>query len=186
MKRLPIDFTLYRYGLNVRFVQEEDAEFIINLRTTEKLGLFIMTTSSDIDAQREWIRCYKTKEANGEGYYFIYEVDGKPYGVNRISKFIGNDFEIGSWVFSPNSPFGSAIAADIILKEIAFDILGCENCFFDVRRGNVQVQKYHKRYKPQIIKETDLDIHFLLSKDKFEINKSIYLQTLNMKIQNED
>ena len=30
-KRLPQNFSLYKYGLNVRFVKESDAKFILDL-----------------------------------------------------------------------------------------------------------------------------------------------------------
>ena len=38
MKILNTDFTLDKYGLSVRLVKEEDAEFIVKLRTNENLN----------------------------------------------------------------------------------------------------------------------------------------------------
>lgn len=180
MNKLPSDFTLNRYGLQVRLVDESDAEFIVRLRTTEKLGRFIHTTSSDVEAQKIWIRNYKKEEAEGKGYYFIYEVAGVPCGVNRIAKFEGKHFEGGSWVFAPDAPVGASIAADIIMREIAFDRLGCTHNLFDVRNGNTQVQKYQRRYHPDELQKTELDTHFCLSKEDFSTHKHYYLKLLNL------
>jgi hypothetical protein len=44
MTPLPSNFELDRYGLHVRLVREEDAEFILSLRTDPKLSRFIHPT----------------------------------------------------------------------------------------------------------------------------------------------
>jgi hypothetical protein len=38
MKKLPNNFTLDRYGLHTLLVNEDDAEFIVNLRTDPRLS----------------------------------------------------------------------------------------------------------------------------------------------------
>ena len=38
LKILPSNYSINRYGLNVRFVNESDAEFIVNLRTDEQIA----------------------------------------------------------------------------------------------------------------------------------------------------
>ena len=70
--KLDSDFTYEKYGLQLRFVNEDDAEFIIKLRTDPKLGKFIHSTSSDIEEQKKWIRAYKKREQAGTDYYFIF------------------------------------------------------------------------------------------------------------------
>ena len=103
--KLDSDFTYEKYGLQLRFVNEDDAEFIIKLRTDPKLGKFIHSTSSDIEEQKKWIRAYKKREQAGTDYYFIFFKDGVPVGLNRLYWIKEDSYTSGSWVFSPDAPF---------------------------------------------------------------------------------
>jgi hypothetical protein len=40
--KLPLNFTFEKYGLFLRLVEEEDAEFIVKLRTNPQLGKFFI------------------------------------------------------------------------------------------------------------------------------------------------
>ena len=91
-KKLPSNFELDRYGLHVRLVCEEDAEFIVALRTNPIKARYISATSSSVDDQRSWIKNYKERETAGTDYYFIYSYRGKLAGVNRIYEIEGNHF----------------------------------------------------------------------------------------------
>ena len=126
MTTLPSNFELDRYGLHVRLVREEDAEFIVALRTDPIKARYISATSNNIEDQKRWIKSYKYRESQGTDYYFLYSYQGKLAGVNRIYEIEGNHFIHGSWIFSDVvSPY-CALAAGIIAREIAFDILGLE------------------------------------------------------------
>ena len=48
MIKLSSDFNLDKYGLHVRLVNEDDAEFIVSLRTDPKLSRFIHDTGNDV------------------------------------------------------------------------------------------------------------------------------------------
>ena len=85
MKKIPSDFSIEKYGLYCRLVQEEDAPFILKLRTNKKLSRYVHSVDDSIENQIEWIRNYKKREEKGEDYYFIYFSKGKPIGVNRIT-----------------------------------------------------------------------------------------------------
>jgi hypothetical protein len=113
-----------RYGLHVRFVNENDAEFIVNLRTHPKLSRFIHKTDVDIEKQKHWIRNYKEREKAGKEYYFIFLIEGKSVGLNRLYNIEEDSFTSGSWVFDPDAPFESSIASALITRIIAFDLLG--------------------------------------------------------------
>jgi hypothetical protein len=120
---LPIDFTFEKYGLKLRFVNENDADFIIRLRTNPKLNRFLHPTSPDIEKQKEWISDYKLREKKGTDYYFIFFFNGQPIGLNRIYNIEENSFTSGSWIFDPDGPIESSIASALISRIIAFDIL---------------------------------------------------------------
>ena len=178
MGKIGLDFSIERYGLNVRLVNEDDAEFILSLRTDAKLSKHLHDTTNNVELQREWIRNYKIREKSGEDYYFIYTYKGKLCGVNRLYNIKEHSFTIGSWIFSPESPLGISIYADIILKELGFETFKYKFCLFEVRKGNIQVQKYHSRYNPEVIGESDLDIFYKLSKENFEENKVKYMNLI--------
>ena len=68
-----IDFPFERFGLKVRAVIENDADFILKLRTDLQLARYLSKTESNIDKQISWIKEYKKRQANGKEYYLIFE-----------------------------------------------------------------------------------------------------------------
>jgi len=182
MKKLPNDFELKRYGLHVRLVREEDAEFIIRLRTNERNARYIHATSANIADQIEWIKNYKSREERGEDYYFIFYYKGAPVGLIRIYDI---DYEkksvtAGSWVCEPDLPMQVPILILILCREIMFDEIGAELDHFDVRKGNKHVQRVHKMMGAEIVSEDEENYYFELSKNDFLVKKGDVLELLNV------
>ena len=126
MNKLPENFELDRYGLHCRLVREDDAEFIVKLRTDPEKMRFVTTISPSIDDQIRWIREYKQRESEGTDYYFIYSYRGKLAGVNRIYDIESNHFIHGSWLFINEIPPYCALAAAVVAREIAYNELGLD------------------------------------------------------------
>jgi hypothetical protein len=169
-----------KYGLNFRLVKEEDADFIIKLRTDENLARYLHPTDSNVLKQKEWIQKYKQREKSGLDFYYVFEDSKKQkLGLSRIYDVTIQTFTVGSWIFSPNAPLGASILGDIIVKEIGFENLGIEKCLFDVRKGNSHVLKYHKTYNPTKINEDDLNFYFEIDNKTFQNGKMRYLKLLN-------
>jgi len=169
----------YMYGLNYRLVEEQDAEFIVGLRTNGKLARFLHPTDNDVSKQIEWIRNYKKREKDGFDYYYIFEDSlNQRLGVSRIYDIHENDFTIGSWIFRPDAIFGTPILGDIIVKEIGFGKLGINTCLFDVRKENIHVIKYHMTYNPTKISEDELNNYYKIDRDAFDRGKERYLKIL--------
>lgn len=141
--KLPPNFTCNRYGISFRLVTEEDAPFILQLRTDEKLKRFIHDTDNDVNKQIEWIRAYKERESAGKEYYFVVGCDGNDIGVIRIYNIHEKTFTVGSIIMKPDSPLYGVLATTIIAKEIAFETLGMEleDCCDGVHVDNKQVIK---------------------------------------------
>lgn len=177
---LPSDYKIEKFGLKVRFVEENDAAFIVKLRTDETLSKYIHSTDSDIEKQREWIKNYKEREFLGQEYYFIFYINDKPIGLERIYNISHNTFTHGSLVFSPDSPIGSSVKADIITRDVGFSVLCKEINFFDVNKGNNSVIAYHQRYKPILLSADEESFHYSLSKENYEINKTIYMKIFKL------
>lgn len=182
MIKLPENFELDRYGLHVRLVREEDAEFIVKLRTNERNARFIHVTNSNIAIQQEWIRDYKKRENKGEDYYFIFYYENKSVGVIRIYDidYTEKKATAGSWVCEPDLPLQIPICILIICREIMFDLLGMEKDCFDVRKGNKQVQRTHKMMGAEIVAEDDLNYYFELPKSIFREKKNDIINLLNI------
>lgn len=156
-----------KYGLQYRFVKEEDANFIVELRTNDKLSKYISATDASVEKQKEWIRTYKEKEEKGLEYYFIFFLHGIRLGLSRIYNIEDNHFTQGSWLFSPTAPVGSAVLGNIISCEFAFELPHMEYLLTDARKSN-HTHKYVKSFHPEILKETDLDIFYRISKANYQ------------------
>ena len=184
---LPSNFVLKKYGLDVRFVNTEDAQFIVDLRTDPSRSRYISYTDNSVESQIKWIKSYKEREKLGLDYYFIYSYEGIAAGVNRIYDINNNHFVHGSWVFSDAVPPFCSLAAAIIAREIAFDTLGMDEEIDTVgihedNKGVIQVSKmlgvnfFGKR-------ESDIGTFILgrLPKETFNLNKKNILKYVPQK-----
>jgi hypothetical protein len=170
------------YGLNVRFVNEDDAEFILELRTNPNLNKYINPTSSDVDIQRQWIKNYKERQEQGEDFYFIFEKPvGQRLGLCRIYDITVDTFTIGSWIFSPQAPMGSSILADVITREIAYELFPAKKHLFDVKRANINVNRYNETFKSELLSQDELTNYYTCSKENFEKYKKIHLRMFTNK-----
>lgn len=181
MNILSEDFELERYGVKARLVTEQDAPFILSLRTDEKLSRFLHKTDDDLAKQLGWMKAYKERERKGLDYYFIYANADGPFGLNRIYDIHDDCGTGGSWLCKPGSDVEASIATLLIMRDIMFERMGLQYDLFDVRKGNKHVQKIHKMMGAQPIGETDLDYLFRLSKSDYQASKENILQLLNLK-----
>ena len=168
-----MDFKIEKYGLALRYVNQNDADFILKLRTEKNNSRFISTTINDIQAQERWIRKYKEREKAGLEYYFIvYDENKEAFATYRIYNKSNEMIEIGSFITKKNykNPL-SAIKLDILMKEFVFETLNYKCLNFEVRKLNFSVVRYHKEYKPMLIKEDKLNYFFIQTKKKFNVNK---------------
>jgi hypothetical protein len=173
---LPENYSIERYGLYVRFVNEEDSEFIVNLRTDSQRGQYISSTDASVEMQREWIRDYKKRERQGTDYYFMFESPkGIRLGVSRIYEIKKETFQTGSWVFKRDAPFGAAMLGDIICHEIAFELFPDGVNFHDIKKANTPVNKYADNFNPQFIFETKLTRYYINRRENYLKHKDAYL-----------
>jgi RimJ/RimL family protein N-acetyltransferase len=169
-----------KYGIYLRPVEVEDAEFILSLRNNPKLNAYISSTSSSLQLQKNWIESYKLREEEKIEYYFICQDSLKErWGTTRIYNFDSDSFELGSWIFKENNN-NRSIIADILTKEFAFEKLGFEFCTFNVMKQNRSVLRYHSKYQPDIISEDDLNVFFKLSKFNFLKHKEKFIKLLTL------
>lgn len=148
MKKLPSDFVIEKYGVRARLVNENDAGFILKLRTDEELSKYIHDTSSKLQDQIHWIREYKKREAEGIEYYFVYSSNGRDFGLNRLYNIDWQykKYTCGSWICERGSDLKDVIATTLIPRIVSFDILGLviEDAFDGVHENNKKVIKYNE------------------------------------------
>lgn len=170
-----------KYGIQLKPVEESDAEFIIELRTNDQKSRFISATNPDVIQQKGWIKNYKTREKKGEEFYFIaLDENNEKFATYRIYNFQKNSVEIGSFVSKPNYDKSiNIVKLDILIKEYVFEKLKFEILNFEVRKLNLSVVRYHKKFHPTIIKEDDLNYYFSLNKEEFERGKQDFIKILN-------
>ena len=96
--------------IKLRLVKDDDAGFILSLRSNKNLNSFLSPVDHDIKKQREWLSKYKERENNKTEFYFIItSIDNISLGTVRLYDFKDNSFCWGSWIVSQNAPNYTAI-----------------------------------------------------------------------------
>lgn len=162
-------------SVHLRLVEEIDAEFICYLRTNSELNQFISSSSTDIEAQKEWIRNYKAREAASSEYYFIIcrNSDDLPIGTVRLYDFKENpkSFCWGSWILNENKTNSSALESALLVYEFGFQQLGFEQSHYDVMKGNDKVHSFHTKMGAKKIAEDSVNIYYHFLSEQHVLNK---------------
>jgi hypothetical protein len=163
-----MQFPFHKYGLTFRLVEESDAQFILSLRTDKKRARYLSATDDDLQKQTEWIRAYKERENEQKEYYVLFEDDNRqPLGVFRLYDINDENFTSGSWLIKPGCDEFVGLKSDLFVGFLANEILNLGDCFFDVRKENKKVLRYHKMFA-KVIAEDDLNIYFVLDKAAYQ------------------
>lgn len=165
---LPSNFHMRKYGLDVRLVTLDDAEFILSLRTSKR-GQILNHTESDLESQLRWMKDYKTRESDGLDYYFIYHYQGEPIGVNRIYNinWETKSCTTGSWVIKEGVDFDISMRTMLILRDIVFDMLDLDISYGDTRKTNKHMQRLYKMLDIEQIGETEDEYLYKSVKSKY-------------------
>lgn len=143
MKKLPEDFSLEKYGLKVRLVNENDAGFILSLRADFERTKYMVTLDKNIEKQRRWIRHYKKRELKGLDYYFIYSnTEDKPIGLNRISQInTKNKTAKDTSLIAIKGLKYEALKMTVIRNEKVLNLLAIEKLWGEVHKNNTKAIK---------------------------------------------
>ena len=151
--------------INLRDVELSDAEFIVNIRTDAKKTRFLHPTSGDVQQQVEYLKKYKTKDK--EWYFIIMDKQNLPIGTVRIYDVKGDDFCWGSWLIIDGMPPQIALESALLIYDYAFNVLGFNKAHFDVRKGNIQVQRFHEMFGAIKTSENELDYFYKYGKNTY-------------------
>jgi acetyltransferase-like isoleucine patch superfamily enzyme len=165
--------------ISFRLVDENDAEFILSLRSDVNKNRHLSTVNGKLESQIEWIRAYKQREqAKQEFYYIIQDAAQQQLGTVRLYDFKGISFCWGSWILSDGVPYYAAIESVLLVYEKAFYELGFEECNCDVRKQNTKVVNFHLRFGAVITGEDAQNYFMKVDKPIYEKSKSKYRKFL--------
>ncbi|KQQ31087.1 hypothetical protein ASF61_17870 [Duganella sp. Leaf126] len=148
--------------LQFRDATVADAAFILGLRTDEKKGRYLSSTTADVEAQRAWLTRYANDDS--QVYFIICTLDGTPVGTVRLYDLQGDSFCWGSWIKSDTAPRGFGVESALMVYDFALQ-LGLRRSHFDVRQQNVGVIGFHERLGAVRTGETELDYLFEMSNE---------------------
>ncbi|WP_086296451.1 GNAT family N-acetyltransferase [Campylobacter devanensis] len=147
-------------NINLRLVEVSDAKFIYDMRQDSK-SKYLSVVNSGVESQIEWIKEYKKREFKGSEYYFVIESkNNESLGLVRLYDFRGDSFCWGSWIIKDNAPSCCAIESVLCVYDFAFYELGFKQSHFDVRKDNIKVIAFHKRFGAIIVSEDDENYYF--------------------------
>ena len=161
----------------LREVELDDAEFIYSLRTNLNKSKHLSITSGNVGDQLAYIERYK--KSTTDYYFIICQSDSKRIGTVRIYDVQDISFCWGSWILSDGAPKFAAIESVLMLYDFAFYSLHFKKSHFDVRKGNLSVISFHKRFGAKIVGEDELNLYFeygLASYIEARSNYSRYLK----------
>ena len=170
-------------NIYLRLAQPADAQFIHSLRVDETYNKHLSKVDNDVSKQVEWLIEYKKREELGiEFYYIIHrQSDSLPIGTVRIYDFLGDkdSFCWGSWILNENKTRYAALESALLIYDFAFFTLGFKRCHMDIRKENLKVIEFHKRFGVKIIGETELDLLGHYFPDDYLLIKEDILKIIN-------
>ena len=86
-------------NLILRLIEPEDAAYVHSLRSNPAYNTHLSTVTGTVDDQRTWIEDYKSREAQGQEFYYVIErKDGTRCGLVRLYDIEAESFTWGSWI----------------------------------------------------------------------------------------
>ncbi|HSA07462.1 MAG TPA: GNAT family N-acetyltransferase [Candidatus Gastranaerophilales bacterium] len=158
--------------VNIREIEESDAEFVAQLRTDATLNKHLSSIDGNIEKQREYIRNYHKK--TNECYFVLESKQGERYGLGRMYNVTEESFVPGSWIIKKDAPLTAPIESIITLYEYAFFKLGLKRADIEVRKDNEKVIAFHKRFGAVYTGANELNVYMELTKEQYKITRNKY------------
>lgn len=157
--------------INLRCVEEKDAEFTLEIRKNSELTQFIPKIEGDIESQKKWINKQRVKTGD---YFFIIE-NKQHESVGTIScydfDYANSICEGGRYISGGNSV--ENIEAMVLLYDFIFIEKNISKVIINVDENNKKVLSMHKKFGAKYQKTVSVNNwvsrqHFLLKPDYFE------------------
>jgi RimJ/RimL family protein N-acetyltransferase len=136
------------YGLRLRPVELEDAEFIVWLRNLEHARGMLGDTTMDIARQEEWLETYFERDKD---YYFLVETAaGLPVGTHGLYNFQGASAESGRFVTRPDVP--AALPTSVLTFDLVFKQMGLKELRATSVAGNRKLHSYIRKFGCRLVR----------------------------------
>lgn len=127
----------------LRSVKEEDAEFIVKLRTDDKMNSFVHKVDNDVKKEKSWIRNQRERERD---YFFSFfrKKDEQILGNISIYNVKDGAGELGRWM-----SYGNAIEnleSAMLAHDFAFNFLQISSVYTKTMSENKKVVNFWKRF----------------------------------------
>jgi len=130
-------------AFRLRPIEDGDAEFVVELRTSGERARYLNKVVPSTDAQLKWLDDYYQREND---YYFVIERINDKRREGLIALYEVNpgarEAEWGRWIISPASM--SALESVIMIMDFAFDQLGLKRVFSFTLSDNTPVNSFHE------------------------------------------
>ncbi len=128
-------------GINLRPVEESDAEFTYMLRQDKERTKYVHSVSGTVEDQRNWIRNQRKRE--GDYFFIVEDKEGNPLGTVGYYDLEGKNGEMGRMVI--NGSYAQNCDAILQLRRFAFEIIGADYVRCTAVNGNKPVIAQLKR-----------------------------------------
>jgi RimJ/RimL family protein N-acetyltransferase len=162
--------------LKFRFVNEQDADFIYELRLAQ--GQYLNNSNFTRADNKKWLSQASVRNIEGIEYYFIISDKKEDVGVVRVYNINkqNNTFVWGSWILkSGTSPLYPIVSA-IMVYDFAFEYLKLNEAILDVRNDNTKVISFHQKTGAKLLQKDDQDTHFVFERNDYIVLKEKYKQ----------
>lgn len=126
----------------IRPINNDDAQFCIDLRTNQQLNQYLNPTSSILQDQINWLENYYNKN---DDYYFVVEniKNNKKEGLIALYDIDKdtNSAEWGRWILRVGSL--GAVESALLIYKFAFDYLDLDKVYCRTVENNQKVVSFH-------------------------------------------
>ncbi|RUT48747.1 N-acetyltransferase [Paenibacillus anaericanus] len=133
------NITVERFGIRLRPITMDDADFIYQIRRNKELSQYIGEIDSQFSVHLTWLEQYFQRE--GDYYFCIELLSGKPVGTIAVYDIANQAGNWGRWIISPSIP--AAPASAWLIFHVAFDILGLSQVYSNTVIDNASVVSFH-------------------------------------------
>lgn len=168
--------------VNLRSVLEEDAEFILEIRSNPEISKFLPFLNVTVNQQQEWIN--KQRNDNCSYYFIIEDKTKKRIGTLSVYNIEENHAEVGR--FCSLGDFIQNSESTLILNDFIFKKIGVDYLDIWVYKDNIPVLALNKglgcEWKGENMDEKDIPYFYgVLTKEAFD-TKSLKIRNNLSKI----
>lgn len=159
----------------LRYVAEEDAEQILEIRRSRPGAGQLSPTSEDVNVQRDWLRNYLQRCSAGQEHYFMAcNINGEGVGTVRIHDVTPNACWWGSWIVLPGQPISLPLETFTMVNWLIFDHLRIPAAMFFVPNGKLEVIRFHDAMSSPRMSTSDTRVDYRVDLDWYAALKRRY------------